>query len=164
MALEAVQKNNSRTSYVKAAAIGALTGYSLKYLLPVTPQEKDENFKTELKAVKASAKKVKSAQIETIRKSKNKSSATDTFIRMYDNKKLTPAQINKLNKPLKKELFETIKKINKAGRIKKANARETLTALTKHIRPTSVFVITGLAFGLVIAIFNNISKEVTKNN
>lgn len=47
MALRAVQINNDNSgtwSYTGSAAIGAFAGYSLKYILPVTSQERNESF------------------------------------------------------------------------------------------------------------------------
>jgi len=57
MVVSPVQNNNNnKVSYVKSAAIGALAGYSLKYLLPITSQEKDEVFISEMNKIKAKAK------------------------------------------------------------------------------------------------------------
>lgn len=165
MALDAVQKNKSNSmSYIKATAIGALTGYSLKYILPISPQEKDENFKASLKCSRHKAQKAKLAAIENIKNSKNKSAINDTFIRMYDKKQLKPSLINKLENHLRGEIVETIKKVNEVTKIEKLNSKKDLIAITKSIRPTGAFVAIGFIFGFVVALINNISNKISAEN
>jgi len=57
MAVSPVQNNsNKNVSYAKSAAIGALVGYSSKYLLPISSQEKDDSFVSEMTKIKVNAK------------------------------------------------------------------------------------------------------------
>lgn len=168
MALEAVQntKNNNfaNTGYWEAASFGAVCGYSLKYLMPVATQEKDENYTNALKEVNLKAKKAKLAEINNIRKSKFNSDATDTFIRMYDAKKLTPTKIRKIKESLREDLINVIRNVNEVARDKKINGKKDIDAITKNIRPTGVFVIGGLIVGLSIAIINNVTKKINEYN
>lgn len=167
MALDAVQKNKNNSgqmSYIKATAIGALTGYSLKYILPISPQEKDENFKTALKNNRLKAKKAKLAAIENIKNSKNQSAINDTFIRMYDKKQLKPSLINKLENHLRGGILEIIKTVNEIAKFEKLNGKKDLIAITKSIRPTGTFIAIGFIFGFVVALINNISNKVSAEN
>lgn len=169
MALEAVQNtqkssNSSRISYFKAASLGALASYSLKYIMPITAQEKDENYKAALKEVSVKAKNEKLKEISKLRAYRTQSEVNDTFIRMYDANKLTPSKINKLKKSLREELINVIRNINETVREKKLDGIRDVDAITKNIRPTGVFVIGGIVFGLTIAAVNNIVKKINENN
>jgi hypothetical protein len=67
MAITPVQNNKNEPSYVKSMAIGALAGYSLKYLLPLTSQEKDDTFKSKLGEIKTKTGKNTLKEIEAER-------------------------------------------------------------------------------------------------
>lgn len=163
MALDAVQKSPdspNKVSYLKASAIGALTGYSLKYIIPVTHQEKDENYNSALKEIKVKVRKMKAAEVDKIRKSTNKTELTDTFIRMHDSKKLLPSNIRKLKSPLKDDLLDMVKRLNEEARENMAIEKRNLNAMTKSIRSTAVFVSIGIGAGLLIALVTNIIKRI----
>lgn len=165
MALRAVQNdNNAQMSYIKSSATGALVGYSLKYILPITPQEKDEIYNSFLSEREARVKKAKSAEIEEIRKSVKHSDTADNFISLYDAKKLTFSKTQKLKKSLNEGLYELVKRVNDAGRAEKIKLRKDLTAITKSIRPTGTFVILGILAGLIIAFIKNITNNTATNN
>lgn len=163
MALDAVQKSPdspNKVSYLKASAIGALTGYSLKYIIPVTHQEKDEAYNSALKEIRLKTRKMKAAEVEKIRKSPNKTELTDTFIRMHDSKKLLPSNIRKLKSPLKDDLLDMVKRLNEEARENMAIEKRNLNAMTKSIRSTAIFVSIGIGAGLLIALVTNIIKRI----
>jgi len=163
MALDAVQKSPdspNKMSYVKASAIGALTGHSLKYLIPVTYQEKDESYNADLKKIKLDIKRMKLAEIEKIRNSGDKTEVTDTFIRMYDSKKLRFSQIEKLKAPIKDGLLDMIKNLNEKVKENFVIEKRKLDATTKNRRPTGVFVGVSIAVGFMIALIANIVHRI----
>lgn len=166
MAVSAVQKSdNSNTrnaSYLKSGVIGTLTGYSLKYLIPVTSQEKDEFYnaavdeietkaqKTRLNAIKAFAPQVKS-EIES----------TDKFVRMCNNSDLTHAELNaKIN--LSENVTNLIHQVNNKGKEVVRQGMESLNATVKSIRPTSVFVLAGVSIGIGAALVQNVSNRIAE--
>lgn len=104
MAVSAIQNdksNSPRGGYISSIIAGSAVGFSLKYLIPLTPDEKDEEYKLAL------------------------------------------AKINQKNN-LVEDSFLSI-----------SNKKE-LDNKVKRIRPTHIFVITGLVVGLVIAFTNNV--------
>lgn len=167
MALSPVQKSpdsSNKMSYVKSSAIGALAGYSLKYLIPVTDQEQDENYNESLNELSLKVQKIKSAEIESIKNSSAKTEATDTFTRMYDSKTLTPSNIRKLNSSLRYALMYIIKSLNIQARENFKNGKKNLDAITKNIRPTGVFVGTGVVIGFMTAFFTNVIRRIDAYN
>lgn len=167
MSVDAVKRSPDsprQMSYVKASATGALIGYSLKYIIPVTNQEKDENYNAAFKESAIKTKKMKAAEIEKIRASKDKTELTDTFIRMYDAKTLQPSLIQKLNTPLKDGLLDMVKSLNEKARENLAIEKRNLNAITKSIRPTAVFVGIGVAVGFVSALIINIVRRIDYYN
>lgn len=166
MALDAVQKNQtppSSVSYIKAASIGALSGYALKYILPITYQERDENYNEALNKNQLEAETQKAAAIEEIRKSK-RSELTDTFIRMNDTDALTQENINKLKSPLRDGLLDIVKKLDGNYKESLAVGKKNLDAVTKSIRPTAIFVGVGLVVGFLSAVVRNILRRIDYYN
>lgn len=158
MAIRAVQTDENRTkhaSYTKAAVIGGVGGYALKYLLPITPQEKDDRFGLYLDDLKTHVKEAKLKEIEAIRNLPSKTLAEDTFIGLFDKKEVSASRINGLKEPLASGVVDIITRINDKGRVAKESSREIFKAVTKHIRPTSTFVSTGASITLAAAFMYN---------
>src|SRR5574344_555731 len=87
MAIQAIQTNDNNSSLatvVKASAVGALTGYATKYVLPITNQEKDATYINELKRIRAYSKDVKAEIINEIKTLTNRSKAQDEFLKFID--------------------------------------------------------------------------------
>lgn len=167
MAVDSLQKNqNSPTqvSYLKYAATGALGGYALKYLVPVTYSERDEDYNAILKENQENAAKQKTDEIEKIRHSGRHSAkrteSTDTFIRMYDGNTLTPENIHKLESPLKENVLNMLNKLNSQSQELITKGKRNLDAVTKSIRPTHVFAGTGLIIGFLTAVGTNILRRI----
>lgn len=157
MALRAVQKNNDDPrilSYTKCALFGALVGYSSKYLLPVTSQEKDENFNAAMNKIKAMAKKTELAEIAEIKKIE--SEAADTFIRLYDNQNINSSELGKIKVTLVDDVMKFLRRVNSAVQEVSEIELKKLKAITKQIRPVSLFVGAGFTIGLLIAVVNNV--------
>lgn len=167
MAVDAVQKNPnspSQVSYVKATAIGALSGYALKYLIPVTYSERDENYNDTLNAHKQDADAKKAATIEQIRKSKAKTELADTFIRLHDSNRLTEDNIKELKTPLKDDLMDLLRKLDESWSENFKTGKKNLDAVTKSIRPTHIFIATGLVIGFLSALGTNIIRRIDYYN
>lgn len=168
MALKAVQKTNEtpRTpfilSYTKCAAAGALIGYSLKYFLPVTPQEKDENFNAALNEIKVKSKEAELAEVAKIKKLQ--SEAADIFIRMYDAKKLDSSEIGKVKPALVHDVMQFFIRVNDEAKKIEVDELKKLKASIKNIRSTGVFIGIGLTIGLLIAVINNIINRLLAEN
>lgn len=163
MAVDALQKKQNspaQVSYLKYAATGALAGYALKYLIPVTYSERDEDYNAILKETRDNAAKQKTDEIEKIRHSAKKSELTDTFIRMHDANTLTPENIQKLESPLKENLLNMLERLNLQSQEFITKGKRNLDAITKSIRPTHIFVGTGLVLGFLTAVSTNILRRI----
>ncbi len=161
MAVSAIQKdtnnNSHKMSYIQSAATGALIGYSLKWAIPVTPQEKDEIFNAKLKEISATAQAERLKEFENIKNIEPKTQAKDTFIKLHDDKKLNEVEIKKLAEPLCTQVMDFKNRVNETAKTVRKVGRKTLNAFTKSIRPTSTFVLTGMGIALCIAFLHNIS-------
>ncbi len=163
MAVDALQKNQNpptQVSYIKYAATGALAGYALKYLIPVTYSERDEDYNAILQENQDNAAKQKADAIEKIRQTRPKTELNDTFIRMHEANKLTPESIKKLESPLKENLLNMFDRLNSQSQEFITKGKRNLDAVTKSIRPTHVFVITGLVIGFLTAVGTNILRRI----
>lgn len=162
MAVGVVQKNDTnksgRANYLKFAAVGGLTGYALKYILPVTSSEKnDENYKIELKKMQADADMTASNEINAMKKFNNKTIVEDTFIKLHDAKKLNVTEINKLSQPLATQVSELYARIFDESEHIIERRTKALTAYTKKIRSSASFVSIGVLAATVGAVVHNIS-------
>lgn len=166
MAVSAIEKNRNNNSgnisYLKSIALGTLTGYSLKYILPITPQEKDEDYKASLNKIKTEAAQAKLNAIKSIKTSKNRALEEDVFIALYNKKKLNISEIKKLRNSNSGEnkVLDLIKTINNEARVVFLKGKNALKASTKAIRPTRIFLTTGAAVGLAIAFTYNVINKV----
>lgn len=168
MAVRAIQndtnENSGKLSYIGSAAVGALGGYSLKWIVPLTANEKDERYRSELSKIRLEAKKARMDEFELIKKEASKIPGADEFLHMYDNKKLLYTEIKKRKGSLSENLSSLLARVNNSA----INARdigiEKLTSLTKSIRPTGAFIALGIGLALGIALINNIYKVASKNS
>lgn len=167
MAITVIQNNSNNNSgrmgYMSSAVLGALSGYSLKWLLPLTTQEKDQNYLDELVQVKRNAWQAREAEIEKIRNEVPKANGADEFISMYDNNKLTSFDIKKVDEPLSGKLTALLERINNAALKVKTEGRENLIFQIKKIRPALTFISIGMGIALGIALIHNIFKETPQN-
>lgn len=162
MVVSAIQNNNTKKSgninYLGAATLGGLTGYALKYILPITPQEKDANFKAELAQIEAEAKQTRINDIEAIRKIAKKDLAQDTFISLYDKGKLDIENINNLDEPLKIKVKSLFFETSENADYLLKRRTKSLQALVKGIRPTVTFAAIGVFSAISVALYHNITN------
>ena len=177
MKVEAVQSNDRRQTCLipmaKGALMGAGCGIAAKYLLPVQPDEKQtpeyrkvmgkiNNQKTEYNA--------RTKQYIDTLKSKGKiSQAEDEFVKLFNGLKegdhvkrssiRTAIKTLEEKAPLQVNDFKRLCKNSSA--VVEKTAKECISAynlVTKHIRPTGFFVITGSVIGAIIALIDDICK------
>lgn len=166
MAVEAIQKNNTynsgKMSVAGSAVVGALAGYSLKWALPITHQEKDERYKLELKKINTEARLARNAEKKLIAGSKL--DGADTFVKMNKKHKLIASEIEKLEGPEKDNVKALFNRINSAGFKVKAEGKKALKSFTKGIRSTGVFVTAGIGACVAVAFIHNVLQIVKADN
>lgn len=167
MAVSAVQKNQNKPhkiNYAGAAVVGAIGGYSLKYLSPLTAQEKnDDYYKYRLNKIKSEAKLAKEAKLIEIRNAKD-CPDVDQFIKMYDNQQLKASKIKALKEPLSYQVLNLVRMVNNEARETIIQGKKDLKASIKDIRPTKTFVLLGMGISLLTALACNVSREMSKNS
>lgn len=158
MAVNAVQNkdNPPRIGYIKALVSGSVVGYSLKYMLPVAPYEKnDDSYKYALRQARAETRKDREEFISKIRSSNNKTPAEDLFIKMRDNKEKIA-----LNETQKADVKKIVLGIcNNSEKLYKRK-QSAINAVIKDIRPTLPFVMTGAIVSLLTAVTYNVTHQV----
>ena len=178
MVVEAVQLNQRRNNGVMSPMInggiaGAAVGYAAKYALPLTTEEKntDEYIKV--------SNKINEQKLEynfRVRKFVNelnakegKSVAEEQFAKMFagfkDGDTVGLAKLKKFISNIGKkhpEALDEFKQICKKSRkIADETASQCLKAynlITKHMRPTGFFVLTGAAVGAVASVASSILR------
>lgn len=148
MAVEAVQSNQQKShqaSYIKSAVAGGLGGYALKYVLPLTPQEKDEKFFNDINGVKEI---LKTKEINEIRKSPLRTDAQDEFVKLIDNNEIKFSKFSG-----KTGLIEFLSHFNMRAR---EAAKKIVTTYNKDIRPANSFIAIGAGFALATAFVYNV--------
>lgn len=161
MAIGAIQKNNSNTNHTSvlgAAAVGGISGYALKWAIPVLEHEKNDEYYDKLSEAKVKAKLSKMLEIDKIRNSSIKSESTDTFIKLLDENNLTASKIKKLSGPLADKVLGLIRNINDAARLESLKTLQEVKAYTKSVRPTASFVMIGAISAMLIAVAHNVKK------
>lgn len=167
MSVSAVQKNNNlgQMNYLGSMSVGAISGYALKWALPINSSEKnDEKYVTELNQIKKDARLAKIKEFESIGKDFIKSTGIDEFIHMFDDEKLPDVEAKGLEstkQPLPENLSQLFKRINDAGNEAKELGIKKLNHFTKGIRSTAAFVLIGAGVALGIALIHNISARTT---
>lgn len=173
MAVEAVHNNGqNKTSYINSLAVGVMGGYALKWALPILPSENDKRYTDELNSIKKRATGVWEQEIEAIRIEGARNQGADEFIKMYDDLKeknpkvksmkyLFTEEIKKFEAPSQLDLMSLLNRANNAYSNTKEKDIDGLKLNTKSIRPTGTFMTIGAFITLGIALFNNITKEVS---
>lgn len=163
MTVKAVNNNEpKRVSALKAAAIGGLTGYALKYALPLSKSERDELYQAHLQGIDEKVKVAKLQEIEAIRNSQTKTLATDVFVGLVDKKEVNAPKIKSFKQPLATHIMELVTQVNDKGRAVKAYEKASVDAITKKIRPAKAFVALGAGISLVGAFAYNIANKNSK--
>lgn len=165
MPVRAIQNDNNqgRMSYLNSGLFGAFAGFSLKYLIPVLPQEKDEFFNAGLQEIRQKTKVLKAFEIDKIRNAQNKTPVMEQFIYLHDRKELKSSKIKNHAESLKNGLYEIIVSINNSARNLIQKEKKLLINKTKEMRPASTFIIIGTLVGTTIAGINNIINTIAQD-
>lgn len=159
IAIQETQPPHKHTSYVGAAIIGGIVGHYTKFMLPITPQERDDNFKSEMKKVLSDARKARYDGINEVIASNGKTPAKDAFIRLSkQNKSMSEKEISKLPENIANELLKYKLEINeKVSQVIKTG-RKKVAAATRDLRPAYAFIVTGAIVGLFAAFVKNLER------
>lgn len=168
MAVNAVQENNTcksphKPSYIGSIAIGALSGYALKWAIPITPWEKKDEYKTLASTPNRDLWVARDKEIETIKNSKEKLDGVDEFIKLNNDNKLDSSEIKKIQQPLQDKLMALYNRVVEAGIEAKAAGRKKLNIYTKSIRPAGIFILLGVLISLGITLTKTIINSPTKD-
>lgn len=166
-AINSYDDNGMLSTVVTSSAVGAGLGYTSKYLLPITEQERDANYKKIVKIARSEAINSKKDAIDEIRNVKKKSLAQDTFIKMIDNKekintKTIKSKIKQLGGPESVDAMEfrnIIANINESAAKLSKQCISIYEGVIKRIRPTSPFVVVGAIAGLFAGVTQNVFKS-----
>jgi len=163
MAVSAIQNNNNPNkgykskSYLGSIALGATAGYSLKWLLPLTPQEKDEEYSLKLDKLKSESK------LSAIKAASSSNEPGSDIFTSYIKSKM-PYSVFSKDKAEKNIIFKFIKTVNKKARLLVAEGFKAIVLRIKDLRPASVFIATGAAIGLSFAFVSNVINKMSSNN
>lgn len=85
MKTQAIQNDERSKAFptiVKSTGIGCLAGYAAKYVLPLTDEEMDNEYKETIRLIRTHTNKTKSRFLEEIKSIPDKTLAQDTFVKM----------------------------------------------------------------------------------
>lgn len=167
MAVEAIQKNTNsshRMNIGGSALAGATVGYSLKWVMPIMPQERDDNYINASKKINLNARAARAAEKAKIISKSEKLEGVDKFIKMDKSGTLTYSEIQKLKGPHGISVNELFSRINKAGLAAKAEGKKALNTFTKSIRSSVTFAATGMITAVTIAAIHNIISVLNEEN
>jgi len=178
--VEAIESNNNRRGHLvpllNSAGTGALVGFTLKYIQPVTLDEKNTHeYKQVIKDINTRRTTYSSwteNYLNKIRGKSNLSLAEDVFIKTFDGLKEGEhvgtkrirqafASVKTEDKGELKQLFENAR--YQAERVAKRYIKLN-DLLTKHIRPTGFFLISGAVTGAFISLIHSILRTDVKNS
>jgi hypothetical protein len=184
MYVGSIQSNDNRRSVIvpmtQGAAIGAVAGLVGKYALPLQYDEthSDEyiSVKNKINVLKKEYNIRTQKYIDSLRAKPTKTLAEDEFVKMFDGMKdgdrLKHSKIGKAIENIKNiskgnsdNLLEFKRLCNYSAQIAEQTAKQCLDAynlVTKHIRPTGFFVVTGAIVGAFIALINDVLKTEVK--
>lgn len=159
-AVQDTQNPHKHSSYIGSAILSGIIGHYAKFILPITPQEKDERFKNDLKQVSAEAKKTRSLAINEIKSSVDKTPAVDAFISLANrNKELSETEMHKHPENIANELMKFKSQINEKVAQTLAIGRKRVITTTKDLRPAHTFILIGGALGLITAFLKNVGRS-----
>ncbi len=181
MQVEAIQGNDRRRSVfvpmANGAAIGAVGGFALKYMYPLTHEEKntDEYIKVanKIKNEKVTYNFRTAKYIDSIKANPERSYAQDQFVKLFDGLKdgdkvktsKLRSVINTIKKEKPDELLEFRRVCKASSEVAEQTAKQCMSAynlITKHIRPTGFFLLAGAIVGAIIGLIQDVTKTDVK--
>jgi hypothetical protein len=181
MYVESIQSNDNRRSVIlpmaQGAMVGAAAGWVGKYALPLQHDEthSDEyiKVKNKINAQKTEYNVRTQKYVESLRAKSTKSLAEDEFVKMFDGlkegehmKKSSIRQaIKNISEKSPERLFEFKRLCKDSSHVAEQTAKQCLDAynlVTKHIRPTKFFIVTGAIVGALVAVVKDVLKTEIK--
>lgn len=180
--VEAVESNNRRRGCVvpmiDGAIVGSVAGFGLKYLQPVTPDEKQTpEYKSVIRDIKNKQNVYSSwtkQYLDGIKSKDNRSVAEDVFVKMYDGikdgEKIGNKRILKAFHEIQTRKPEQVTELKELIRSARTEAERiankyinSYNLITKHIRPTSFFVGAGAVVGAFIVLMHEVLRTDVKH-
>lgn len=175
MKTQAIQNNEQKGAFptiLKTTGIGCLAGYAAKYMLPLTEDEMDNQYRETVRLIRTHTNKTKARFLDEIRNIPNKTLAQDTFVKMLDvseNTELTNAQkavkmknvvkAANLSESDSAQLKFMMKNVNNKA---KALTHKYITAyegVIKKNRPLAWLLVPGAIIGFSTGLAKNILKS-----
>ena len=162
MEVNVIHKNEysrDKANYLTNSVMGGITGYALKYALPLASTEKDEIYSAyKIKAIKQ-ARASRAEAYNHIRSAAKKDKELDTFVKLYDSNKLTKKKIQSFDNSLKFTCEKLLKRLSEATRQGYKSVMLDFEAITKQKRPNAAFIGAGIGMAFFgSAIYNIIQK------
>ena len=181
MKVEAVERKHNTCIYpmAKGALLGSAVGFATKYVYPLNADEKSTPaYKSAMEEINLQKKQYNAdvqSFLETLKAKPNKSVAEDAYVKMFDGMKegeeigvkryLKAYRSVKKNNPDFVDDFKYL--CHQARNIAEISAKKCVKAynlMTKHLRPTSVFVVGGALIGALISVINNAMRTDVKHS
>lgn len=175
MQVNSIQKNEQKGTFptiLKSTAVGCLAGYAAKYMLPLTDEEMDNEYKETVKLIRTHTNKTKSKYLDEIRNIPNKTLAQDTFVKMLDVTKeeglnSTQKAFKMKNIVKKAKLSESdsaqlsfmLKNINSKAKALTGRYIKAYEGVLKQNRPLSWLLVLGAVIGFSVGLAKNIIKS-----
>ena len=146
MAVRAVQSDSDvskkNNNYLLPALIGGFSGYVLKWALPLSKFEQDEDFQKEVKKIGEKANEVRLKEIEEIRKASPKPTGIDEFLKVVNKPSI---DTEKLSWGARDLLARVENRVEETRSI----SYDNLVVSVKRIRPAASFILLGMGVGLL---------------
>lgn len=168
MTVNAVGKNDNRNlnTVVKSTAVGAATGYSLKYLWHVNKQEADISSK---RFINLGRKIANEAKLEKLNALPERTPAQDTFIKMakspdkdtfsFSNITKKVAKLGGEDSVAGKELRSIIRDANTSADQMFRRLSSAYRVMLKNKRPAVPFLVAGAGAGFITGIMKNVMRN-----
>lgn len=167
MTVSAVGQNENSRLYTvaKATAIGAASGYALKYLLPVTKQEDTISRRTMINYCRKVTNKAKVAEFNS---NGVKTKAQDCFVKMIESKDKDAFSSKSLKLKIKalggddsaagKEFRTIIRNVDESSKVLTRHMAKAYHIMLKNIRPAVPFIVAGAGAGFLAGFMHNVMK------
>lgn len=147
-----------------AAAVGGLGGYAIKHTLPLGIKEINDytggNYNNE---IRKSASRAKQSELDALRnyiKNKSKTDAMDMFLRSKSADKEVAKQarkeIQKSPRAVRAQINDVASAIAKKVKLAAKSKKYLLDSGIKNDRPSSIFIVPGIALAVVSAFVYNV--------
>jgi hypothetical protein len=144
-----------RVNYFGAATVGAMAGYSAKWLIPVQAWEKDDRYMSSFSKINRNASSQKSKALSEMAKVKSNQVALDVLA--MSKAKNVFAQVRGMkNLDAKAEIMDVISQLNTVSRGVREEGLKSLKLITKSIRPGGTFAFIGALVAFSYAFGKNV--------